>query len=57
MPPKKLLEINIGEFPGRPLVRTPYFHCRGHRLSPGWGTKIPLVDKPRKERREIITTV
>ena len=57
MPPKNLLEVNPGEFPGRPLVRTPHFHCRGHRLIPGWGTKIPHADQPKKERKEIITTV
>ena len=68
MPPKNLLEVNPGEFPGRPLVRTPHFHCRGHRLipgwgtlvphaDPGWGTLVPHADQPKKERKEIITTV
>ena len=25
----------------RPKVKTPSFHCRGHRVHPWWGTKIP----------------
>ena len=23
----------VEEFPGSPMVRTPHFHCPGHRLS------------------------
>ena len=26
------------EFPGRPVVRTPRFHCQGPGSIPGWGT-------------------
>ena len=37
------IKIYLGEFPGSPVVRTPCFHCRGHGLIPGWGTKIPHV--------------
>ena len=25
------------EFPGGPVVRTPHFHCRGHRFNPWSG--------------------
>ena len=24
-------------FPGGPMVRTPCFHCQGHRFNPLWG--------------------
>ena len=29
------------DFPGSPMVKTPYFHYRGTSLIPGQGTKIP----------------
>lgn len=31
----------VWEFPGRPVVKTLCFHCRGHGFSPWSGTKIP----------------
>ena len=27
----------VGGFPSSPLVKTPYFQCRGHRLNPWLG--------------------
>lgn len=30
-----------GDFPGRPVVKTPHFHCRGHRFDLWSRTKIP----------------
>ena len=27
----------LRKFPGGPIVRTPCFHCQGHRFSPLWG--------------------
>ena len=32
-----------GHFPGGPVVTTLHFHCRGHGLIPGQGTKIPQL--------------
>ena len=32
---------NVRDFPGGPVVRTPCFHCRGLRVVPGEGIKIP----------------
>ena len=29
------------EFPGGPVIRTWYFHCRGLGSIPGQGTKVP----------------
>lgn len=29
------------DFSNGPLVKAPYFHCRGTGLVPGWGSKIP----------------
>ena len=29
----KQLEIIKGDLPGGPVVRTPRFHCRGHRFN------------------------
>ena len=29
--------------PGHPVVKTPGSQCRGHRLIPDWGTKIPAA--------------
>ena len=28
---------HLGEFPGGPVIRTPHFHCRGHRFNPWSG--------------------
>ena len=30
-------EIQFGDFPGGPVVKTLRFHCRGHRIDPGSG--------------------
>ena len=27
------------KFPGGPVVKTPCFHCRGHRFNPWWGNQ------------------
>ena len=32
------------------MVRTLRFHCRGHRVDPWWGTKIPQAAWPGKKR-------
>ena len=32
---------NFWAFPNGPAVKTPSFHCRGHRFKPWSGTKIP----------------
>lgn len=31
----------LGHFPGRPVVKAPCFHGRGHKFHPWSGTKIP----------------
>ena len=33
--------VNSGDFSGDAVVKTPCFHCRGHRFNPWSGTKIP----------------
>ena len=34
----KISERGIGwDFPGGPVVKTLYFHCRGHKFNPWWG--------------------
>ena len=38
---KGILGDVIWELPGSPTVRTPHFHCRGYRLDPWLGSKIP----------------
>lgn len=30
------------EFPGRPVAKTPHFHCRGHEFSPWSGNGDPV---------------
>ena len=41
-----------GDFPGGPVVKTLYFHCRGHGFDPWWGTKIPHAPQySRKKKR------
>ena len=37
---KKRLIFFGGEFLGGPVVRSPHFHCRGHRVNPQLGSKI-----------------
>lgn len=34
-------EIQSGDAPGVPVVKTPYSQGRGHGFSPRFGTKIP----------------
>ena len=34
---KRTDENHLGDFPGGPVVKTPHFHCRGHRFNPWWG--------------------
>ena len=34
------------DFPGGPVVKTPCFHCRGHRFGPGGGTKTKKKNLP-----------
>ena len=41
-----LKEWYTGEFPGRPVVRTWCFHCRGPGSTPDGGTKIPQAMWP-----------
>ena len=33
--------VNSGDFSGDAVVKTPCFHCRGHRFNPWSDTKIP----------------
>ena len=48
----------IRDFPGGPVVKTPYFHCSGHGFVPGWETKILHATwhshkKKKKRKKEI----
>ena len=49
-----VLRRESGDFPGGPGVKTPCFHCRGHRID-RWGLKIPHAlqqsQKQKKMRR------
>lgn len=46
-------KTNFREFLGRPVVRTPCFHCQGPGLNPGRGTKIlQAVAWQRKKRKK-----
>ena len=44
------------DFPGGPVVKTLYFHCRGHEFDPDWRTKIPQApqcgQKKKKKKKE-----
>ena len=49
------------DFPGGPVVKTLYFHCRGHEFDPDWRTKIPQATqwgqkkkKKKKKRKKSI---
>ena len=33
----------VRDFPGGPVIKTLFFHCRGKGSIPGLGTKIPPV--------------
>lgn len=50
-----------GDFSGDPVDKTPHFHCRGHRLIPGWATKIPQAkgysQEKKKTNQKILTLV
>ena len=52
-------EKKEGEFLGNPMVRTPYFHCRGHRFNP-WSGKLrshkPSGTAKKREKRERLHT-
>ena len=38
------------DFSGRPLVKTPHFHCRGCRFSPWSGDKSHMLDSVAKNK-------
>ena len=42
------------EFPGGPLVRTPYFHCRRHKFDLWSGNLDPLspAERPKKKKKK-----
>ena len=43
------------DFSNGPLVKAPYFHCRGTGLVPGGGSKIPQKrSREIKERRQVL---
>ena len=48
-----LYRNGYGEFPGASMVRTLYFHCRGHRFDPWSGNynKIPHASVKKQEKR------
>ena len=41
------------EFPGSPVIRTPHFHCRKHRLNPWLGNRDPVSPKVQPERQKV----
>ena len=43
----------LGDFSRGPVVETPRFHCRGHSLDPGWGTRIPHATQPKKTKARV----
>ena len=46
--------MNLGEFPGGPVVRTPRFHCHEPGLDPWSGnkTKIPQATQRGKKQKQ-----
>ena len=36
-------ELNLRDFPSDPVVKNPFFYCKGGGLIPGWETKIPYT--------------
>lgn len=47
----------LGDFPGSPVVRDPYFHFRQQRFNPwsGQGTNIPQAVNTAKKKKMITT--
>ena len=52
--------VQLGEFPGGPVVGTPHFHCRGPGFDPWWeklrshmlcGMAWPKKEKRKKKRK------
>ena len=47
------LKMNqLAELPGGPVVKTPCFHCRGHRFNPWSGNYDPACPKARPKKRK-----
>ena len=46
----QMINIELGEFPGGPVVRTQRFHCRSPGSIPGQGTKtLQAVQRGQKQ--------
>ena len=45
-------EIQFGDFPGGPVVKTLRFHCRGHRIDPGSGKFHMPCGAAKKKRKK-----
>ena len=43
-----LSKCYLRAFPGGPMVRTPYFHCKGHGLDPWLGNRTPHSEAKNK---------
>ena len=41
------------DFPGGPEVKTPHFHCRGHRFDPWSGNQDPAWGTAKKQNKQI----
>ena len=47
-----LKKVLSREFPGGPVDRTPYFHCKGMGSTPDWGTQIPQTASPQNPNKQ-----
>ena len=42
------------DFPGGPMVKTPHFHCRGHRFDPWSGSQDPTSHEAWQKKKNLV---
>ena len=48
---KSSKNIDSGDFPGDPMIKTPCFHCSELGFYPSWGTKVPHATQQKKKKK------
>ena len=50
-------KVQIGDFPGSPVVKNLHFHCGGTGSIPGWGTKNPHATQCGQKKKKSLQII